>query len=97
MLSKLKAAGVNWLALGIEAASEKVRGNVQKGYHQELIYQCIEQITQAGMYVIANYIFGLSEDDHQTMQDKLDLALQLNCEFANFYCTRAYHDSRLYE
>ena len=31
------------------------------------------------------------------MQATLDLALQLNCEFANFYCSMAYPGSRLYD
>jgi len=30
------------------------------------------------------------------MQDTLDLAMDLNCEFANFYSTMAYPGSRLY-
>ena len=97
MLEKLKAAGFNWLALGIEAASEKVRGNVQKGYHQELIFKTIEKIADSGIYVIGNYIFGLPEDDMATMQETLDLAMELNCEFANFYCAMAYPGSQLYE
>ena len=31
------------------------------------------------------------------MQETLDLALELNCEFANFYCAMAYPGSQLYE
>src|SRR5205823_14817997 len=31
------------------------------------------------------------------MQRTLDLALELNCEFANFYCAMAYPGSPLYE
>jgi len=83
--------------LGIESASEKVRGDVQKAYHQDLIDQTLEKIAQAGIHVIANYIFGLPEDNTETMQETLDLALNLNCEFANFYCAMAYPGSGLYE
>ena len=43
--------------------------------------------------MIGNYIFGLPEDDLETMQETLDLALELNCEFANFYCAMAYPGS----
>ena len=31
-----------------------------------------------------------------SMQETLDLALELNCEFANFYCAAAYPGSELY-
>lgn len=96
MLGKLKQAGVNWLALGIEAASDRVRDNVQKGVGQTDIRQTVSKIQKAGINVIGNYIFGLPEDDLETMQETLDLALELNCEFANFYSTMAYPGSQLY-
>ncbi len=47
--------------------------------------------------MIGNYIFGLPEDDLDTMQKTLDMAIDLNCEFANFYCAMAYPGSSLYE
>ena len=96
MIDKLKQAGVNWLAFGIEAASERVRDEVQKGVGQEDIFAVIKKVQDAGIYVIGNYIFGLPEDDHETMQQTLDMALELKCEFANFYSTMAYPGSQLY-
>src|SRR5207248_5808776 len=96
MLDKLKAAGFNWLALGIEAGADRVRANVDKGFAQEEIYKVIARVRETGINVIGNYIFGLPEDDLHTMQATLDLALDLNCEFANFYSTMAYPGSPLY-
>ena len=96
MLDKLKRAGFNWLALGIEAANERVRDDVQKGYNQEDIRKTVDKIRNAGINIIGNYIFGLPEDDLETMQATLDLALDLNCEFANFYSAMAYPGSPLY-
>ena len=54
-------------------------------------------IQAAGINVIGNYIFGLPDDDHDTMQATLDLACELQCEFANFYSAMAYPGSRLYD
>jgi radical SAM superfamily enzyme YgiQ (UPF0313 family) len=96
MLDKLKRAGFNWLAFGIEAASERVRDDVDKGFGQEEIFRTIEKVRSAGINVIANYIFGLPEDNLESMQATLDLALELNCEFANFYSAMAYPGSQLY-
>ncbi len=96
MVDKLKRAGFNWLAFGIEAASERVRDEVQKGFDQSDVYRTLETVRAAGINVIGNYIFGLPEDDQETMQATLDLALELNCEFANFYSTMAYPGSPLY-
>jgi anaerobic magnesium-protoporphyrin IX monomethyl ester cyclase len=96
MLDKLKRAGFSWLAFGIEAASDRVRDDVDKGFGQEEIFRTIEKVREAGINVIANYIFGLPEDDRASMQATLDLALELNCEFANFYSAMAYPGSQLY-
>jgi radical SAM superfamily enzyme YgiQ (UPF0313 family) len=97
MIDKLARAGVRWLAFGIEAASGKVRADVDKDFEDELLYDVLGKVRAAGIHVIGNYIFGLPEDDHASMQKTLDLALELNCEFANFYCTMAYPGSALYE
>jgi radical SAM superfamily enzyme YgiQ (UPF0313 family) len=96
MLEKLKKAGVNWLAYGIEAANSRVRDAVQKGFDQEDIAATLRKTRDAGIHVIGNYIFGLPEDSLSTMQETLDMALNLNCEFANFYCAMAYPGSTLY-
>jgi radical SAM superfamily enzyme YgiQ (UPF0313 family) len=97
MLEKLRRAGVRWLAYGIEAASERVRDDVDKGFGDELVYATLAKTRAAGIHVIGNYIFGLPEDDHETMQKTLDMAIELDCEFANFYCAMAYPGSSLYE
>ena len=97
MLDKLKRAGFNWLALGIEAADERVLTDVDKRYRVDEIYDTVRRVKDAGINIIANYIFGLPEDTAETMQRTLDLALDLNCEFANFYSAMAYPGSPLYE
>ncbi|KKL50514.1 hypothetical protein LCGC14_2304770, partial [marine sediment metagenome] len=53
-------------------------------------------IRNAGIYVIGNYMFGLPDDTHESMQATLDLALNLECEFTNFYSAMAYPGSPLY-
>jgi len=97
MLESIKKAGINWLAFGIEAANSKVRDDVQKGFEQEDIRNTLRIVWDAGISIIGNYIFGLPEDNIETMQETLDLAIDLNCEFANFYCAMAYPGSKLYE
>jgi len=96
MLEKLRKAGVRWLALGIESGSEHVRDGAEKSFSQAEIIAIVRQIQEAGICVIGNFIFGLPDDDLATMQETLDLATELNCEFANFYSAMAYPGSPLY-
>lgn len=96
-LDKLKAAGVNWLCLGIESASKHVRDGARKKYGNEEIIDVVRRIQNAGIYIIGNYIFGLPDDSLERMQETFDLATELNCEFANFYSAMAYPGSQLYK
>jgi len=97
-LEKLKRAGVNWLALGIESASKHVRDGVEKGrFGSEQIVEVVRKIEAADINIIGNYIFGLPDDDVESMQATLDLALEMKTDFANFYSAMAYPGSRLYE
>ena len=68
MVEKLKRAGVNWLAFGIEAASERVRDDVEKGFDQNDIAKTIGKVRAAGINVIGNFIFGLPEDNLSSMR-----------------------------
>lgn len=96
-LDVLKKAGVNWLALGIESASKHVRDGVTKGRFGDTdIRGVVKTIKDAGINVIGNYIFGLPDDNYETMQHTLDMALDLNCEMGNFYSAMAYPGSKLY-
>jgi radical SAM superfamily enzyme YgiQ (UPF0313 family) len=96
LLPLLRAAGFRWLALGIESGSAHVRDGAHKSFGQDDIVEIVRDIQAAGIYVIANFIFGLPDDDHETMRATLDLAKELNCEFANLYSTMAYPGSPLY-
>ncbi len=97
-LSKLKKAGFNWLGLGIESGSDHVRDGVVKGrFGNEDIAETVNRVRAEGIYVGANYIFGLPDDTFKSMQQTLDLAIELNTEWANFYCAMAYPGSTLYD
>ena len=97
LLEKMKRAGFNWLALGIESGSKHVRNGVEKGrFDEDKIVTNVDKVKNAGINVIGNYIFGLPDDTHETMQFTLDLALALNCEWVNFYSAMAYPGSVLH-
>jgi len=97
VLETFKKAGVNWLALGIEAGNQQVRQEVQKGSFKEVNIRDISKtISDAGVNIISNYIFGFPEDKLDTMNETLDLALELNTEMANMYACQALPGSPLY-
>lgn len=96
-LDLFNKAGVKWLALGIEAADQKIRKEITKGTYEEVdIREIVKQIADSGISTISNYIFGLPDDDYNSMNATLDLALELNTEMANMYPCFALPGSPLY-
>lgn len=96
LLKKLKKAGVSWICLGIESANARVRSNVNKNFRND-VKDTVRMIQSNGIYVLGNYMFGLPEDDLNTMRETFDLAVGLNCEFINFCSVMAYPGSKLYD
>lgn len=97
MLQKMKQAGINWVCYGFESASSTVRQGVSKKTEQDETRRAIEMTRAAGIHILGNFIFGLPDDDLETMQGTLDMAKESKCEYVNFYCAMAYPGSKLYE
>jgi radical SAM superfamily enzyme YgiQ (UPF0313 family) len=97
-LDLFKRAGVNWLALGVEAGNQMVRQEVSKGSFKEVnIRDVCKTINDADINIISNYIFGFPDDTIETMQETLDLAIELNTEMANMYPCQALPGSPMYQ
>ncbi|MFH1581716.1 MAG: radical SAM protein [Pseudomonadota bacterium] len=97
MLAKMKQAGINWLCYGIESGSKKALNGVSKGkYGSDEVRQVIKMTRDAGINILANFMVGLPDDDLESMNDTLELAKELNCEYTNIYATMAYPGSELY-
>ena len=96
-LERLKKAGVNWLALGIESGNRKIRIDSAKGKFDEVdVVDVVKEIESFGIEVIGNYMFGMSGDTMETMQETLDLAIELNTSGANFNPTMIFPGSPLF-
>lgn len=98
LLKKMYDAGIRWIGYGFESGSKRIRSLVKKDqYTIDQIKRTVKMTKDAGMSICCNIMFGLPDDDMETMQDSLDLARELCCEYPNFYCTMAYPGSDLYE
>lgn len=97
-LSMLREMGVKWICLGIEAASNDVRDSVEKDdYGIEDIRQTCKRIQNAGINIISNFMVGLPSDTHESMQQTLDLAMELQTEWMNIYGTLFYPGAPLWQ
>lgn len=98
LLKKFRKAGIRWLAYGVESGNEDIRRNVLKGkFDNNKIRDIIKMTKDNGIYIVGNYMFGFWEDNYRTMQETLEFAKELNCEYSNFYCVIAYPRSKFYQ
>lgn len=96
-LDLFRRAGIGWLALGVEAGNQTVRKEVSKGSFKDVnIREVVCEVRESGLNVISNYIFGFPDDTLETMQQTLDLALELCTEMVNMYPCQALPGSPLY-
>jgi radical SAM superfamily enzyme YgiQ (UPF0313 family) len=97
-LELVRRAGIKWLCLGIESFDRNVRLEVSKGKFQDVdITKVVEQIEDADIDVMANFIFGLPGDTHESMQATLSLSKELNTRGWNAYPAIALPGSKLYK
>lgn len=96
-LGKLKKAGFNWFKLGIESSRTDILKRASKGkYDKEDIRKVVKATRDAGISLCANFIFGLPGDSYESMQETLNLAFELNCEFPSFFAAMAPPGSDLF-
>lgn len=97
MLAAMKRAGINWVAYGFESGSARVLADVDKAYDLGQVNGVVRMTEEQGLQICANYVFGLPEDDQESMQQTLDMALEINAAWANIYSAMAYPGSALYD
>lgn len=97
LLTTVRAAGIKWLALGIESGEKSVRLEVAKGKFEEVdIEKVVKQIHDADINVMGNYIFGLPGDTQESMQKTLQLSKNLCTMGWNAYAAMPLPGSQLY-
>lgn len=96
LLAKMKKAGMNWLAYGFESGRIEVRKKVHKGFTDSTMQQAIQMTRDAGINIMANFLFGLPGETEDDMKATLDFALEQNFEYVNFYVALPYPGSPWY-
>jgi len=97
LLKLVREAGIKWLCLGIESGDKTVRLEVTKGRFEDVdIREVVKRVHDADIEIIANYLFGLPGDSHETMQKTHDLGKELNTIAWNAYAAMALPGSLLY-
>ncbi len=98
ILNLVRSAGIKWLCLGIESGNKNIRLEVSKGKFEDVdVKKIVQQIHDADIEVMANYIFGLPGDDKESMRETFDLSKELCTSGWNTYAAMALPGSKLYK
>jgi anaerobic magnesium-protoporphyrin IX monomethyl ester cyclase len=98
ILKMVREAGIKWLALGIESGDKNIRLEVSKGKFEDVdVKKIVKQIHDSDIEIMANYIFGLPGDNHESMKKTFELSKELCTSGWNTYAAMALPGSRLYK
>ncbi len=98
ILKLIRKAGIKWLCLGIESSDRKIRLEISKGKFKDVdIKDVVQKVHEADIEIMGNYIFGLPGDDIASMQQTLDLSMELCTIGWNAYAAMPLPGSALYK
>jgi radical SAM superfamily enzyme YgiQ (UPF0313 family) len=83
-IKHMKAAGCHTVSLGIESGSEKILEKYSKKITTAEIKSTIRMLNEYKIHVLGYFIIGLPGDDEESIRQTIDLAKELNIDFASF-------------
>lgn len=96
-LRTMYAAGCRRIHFGIESGNEQVLRRVAKGIKPEQVRQAVKWARDAGLEVKGYFMLGLPGDTEETMQQTVDLAMELDLDEAMFSLTTPFPGTRLWD
>lgn len=97
ILRKMYAAGCRRIHFGIESGNQKVLDRINKGIKLEEVRQAVRWAKAAGIQAKGYFMLGLPGDTEETMQQTIDLAVELDLDEAMFSLTTPFPGTRLWD
>jgi len=90
-------AGCRLLCVGFESGSQEILDRLQKNIQLADYFRFRRDAARAGLLIHGCFMYGNEGETWETMQETLRLALQLNCDTAQFYPIMVYPGTRAYQ
>jgi radical SAM superfamily enzyme YgiQ (UPF0313 family) len=97
LLEAMHACGCYRIYFGIESGDPGVLKNLKKGTDMDKIHQTISDCNKIGIETLGFFMIGCPGDTHETVKKTLDLAMELDLDFAQFNGVRALPGTELYD
>jgi anaerobic magnesium-protoporphyrin IX monomethyl ester cyclase len=97
ILRKMYAAGCRRIHYGIESGNQEVLQRIGKGIKLEQVRDAVRWAKEAGIQAKGYFMLGLPGDTEKTMQQTIDLAVELDLDEAMFSLTTPFPGTRLWD
>ncbi|KKQ18463.1 MAG: hypothetical protein US31_C0004G0025 [Berkelbacteria bacterium GW2011_GWA1_36_9] len=84
LLKKMKKAGTDFIAFGVESGNQEILNSIPKGESLLDIRRAVKLTNKVGIPITGFFILGLIGDTKKTMQDTIDFATSLPFDRAIF-------------
>lgn len=97
LLKRLKKVGMDWISYGFESATTGILQEAEKGCRNPNVDSVIRMTQDEGLYICADVMFGLWDENCDTMNSTYDFLVKYNFEWANMYPVFPYPGTKLYQ
>lgn len=97
MLRRLREVGCNGLFFGVESASNNTLKLIKKGFTTDQVINAFDVLKNYDYPTTASFMIDLPGDDPGKVADTINLAKQIDPDFAMFSVTTPYPGTELYD
>jgi len=97
ILKLMKRAGCNQITFGIESGSQKMLYTLKKDFTVEQAIEGVRAAKEQGIDCVGNFIIGTPGEDSESINETIQLAKNLDLDYASFHFLTAFPGSPLYE
>jgi radical SAM superfamily enzyme YgiQ (UPF0313 family) len=92
----MKKAGCKRVGFGVESGNQRVLDGIKKQQTVDQVRAAFRNAKQAGLQTMGFFMFGLPGETAESMDDTINLALELDPDMANFMITSPFPGTELY-
>ncbi|MFH0701917.1 MAG: radical SAM protein [bacterium] len=90
-------AGCKLVSIGIESGNQEILNKMGKKITLAQIRESIKILKKVGMEIYGYFVVGLPWETKETIEDTIKFAVELDCDFVNFYTAVAFPGTRFYD
>jgi radical SAM superfamily enzyme YgiQ (UPF0313 family) len=97
LAKKLKAAGVCYVAFGLESGAQEILDSIPKRITLDEVRAGVRMIQDVGIHTTGLFMLGLLHDNAETMQKTIDFARELRLDLAYFSLATPYPGTEFFD